>query len=155
MGTRHYDVIGQRHTLKERCAQSYADNVDGGRGQLLEKKSVTPESWPNLREPANSGLKDPFSEIRRRRFFVTLFFGGEVVLPGPEHEGRVHVDGRHATHVANLFGNHPQLLKVHQAVHFGVVAWEIREGGGGGGGGGGEKTQNITQLREKQQQPQE
>lgn len=29
MGTRHYDIIGQRHTLKERCAQSYADNVGG------------------------------------------------------------------------------------------------------------------------------
>lgn len=51
----------------------------------------------------------------------------EVCLPGPEHERRVHVDGGHATNMANFFGNHPQLLKVHQAVHFRVIAWETEE----------------------------
>lgn len=53
---------------------------------------------------------------------VWQHFWGRGSLPGPEHEGWVHVDGSHATDMANFFGNHPQLLKVHQAVHFRVVS---------------------------------
>lgn len=46
--------------------------------------------------------------------------------PLPEHKRRVHVGWGQSHHVSDFFGDHPQLLKVHKAVHAGVIAWERR-----------------------------
>lgn len=41
--------------------------------------------------------------------------------PLSEHEGRVHVGRGQPHHVSDLLGDHPQLFKVHETVHAGVV----------------------------------
>lgn len=70
-----------------------------------------------------------YSPCRQRswRFNNNLASGCRFnVLPGPEHESRVHIDRGHSPNMANFFGDHPQLLKVNQAIHFRVIPWEAQ-----------------------------
>ncbi len=43
-------------------------------------------------------------------------------VPSLKKQCRVHSDGSHSNHVSDLSCNHPQLLKIHQTVHLGVIA---------------------------------
>lgn len=43
-------------------------------------------------------------------------------VPSLKKQCRVHGDGSHSNHVSDLSSNHPQLLKIHQTVHLGVIA---------------------------------
>lgn len=85
--------------------------------QLLEKKRVA-EILTNLCELIPQSLVSQWSADWTYRegeelsiWNVVALLGG--LLPCPEHEGRVHVNGGHATDMAYFFGNHPQLLKIH------------------------------------------
>lgn len=94
----------------------------------LQDKSVMQRPWLNHCELNNvSELARAPCLQRSWSFNNNLVCGCRFnILPGPEHEGWVHVDRGHSSNMANFFGDHPQLLKVYQAVHFRIIPWWVQ-----------------------------
>lgn len=59
-----------------------------------------------------------YLELFRR--FLTL----KTSKPLSEHESWVHVGWGQSHYMSDLLGNHPQLLKIHQPIDSGVIAWD-------------------------------
>lgn len=80
-------------------------------------------------QPHQSKVMREYLELFRR--FLTL----KTSKPLSEHESWVHVGWGQSHYMSDLLGNHPQLLKVHQPIDSGVIAWD------------GKNKREITHLR--------
>lgn len=69
-------------------------------------------------QPHQSKVTRVYLEFFRR--FLTL----KASKPLSEHESWVHVGWGQSHYMSDLLGNHPQLLKIHQPIDIGVIAWD-------------------------------